>query len=253
MILQSKQHDYYDSIIHKYRDNKIVFKREEQRFNLAYFSYQKTDRAIEDRDIANLFAKYTKSLTWRTGFLTKGEIRYEDIYVLLFCGKAYPFYEKTVAINSYSDSITRDFINPHSHIPEDSYVFRSDDFLFLNENYKGEGIVDTLVEKVNKKYSPIVLLHKQRSIIINPILKDLNFPMHAHDAAQNLLQFLAPIEPNMITIDDKHKAQAHGFDQESFRRAPGGPTRKRKPKKAALQPMQITLPNKKAFRLPKEK
>lgn len=252
MILQSKQHDYYDSILHKYRDNKIVFKREEKVFEVAPFKYLGLgDKSIVDRDLCNLFARYVRNLEQSLGYVAIGESYYQSINALLFCGKVFPFFEKKIRVVP-GDKIVRDFHKPHQALDEDR-VWLPDDFVLIHESYAGEGYNDPLADKICHKYSPIILLSSRRKVTLNPLLKDLKFPMHAHDAAQSLLQFLAPIEPDMATIDDKYKVQAHGFDQESFRRAPGGPTRKRKPKKVALQPMQITLPNKKAFRLPKEK
>lgn len=64
--------------------------------------------------------------------------------------------------------------------------------------------------------------------IKNPNLKNLKFPVDPFDVYAKIFTYFQAPEPTMVQVEDKYKALAHGMDNMSFKREPGGPTRKRK-------------------------
>jgi len=72
--------------------------------------------------------------------------------------------------------------------------------------------------------------HKER-FVINPRLKDYQFPMNAAEAHQKISGyisgFLGTESPETLKINEKHKVQQRGFDKWSFRN-PDPPKRKQK-------------------------
>ena len=64
--------------------------------------------------------------------------------------------------------------------------------------------------------------------ILNPCLKEVKFPVDPMVVYTAIFNSLQSPEPKLVQVDDKYKALAHGMDSCSFKREPGGPTRKRK-------------------------
>jgi hypothetical protein len=63
---------------------------------------------------------------------------------------------------------------------------------------------------------------------LNPSLKEVKFPVDPVVVYTQICNSLQVPEPQLVQVDDKYKALAHGMDICSFKREPGGPTRKRK-------------------------
>lgn len=95
--------------------------------------------------------------------------------------------------------------------------------------------------QLNQKIAPVIFLGEfhitfpkthgyklWNSVIANPPLNELNFPMDGHLVIQEIMATLNSQPSPTIEITDPYKAQAHGMDKTSFRRDKGGPTRKRK-------------------------
>jgi len=66
------------------------------------------------------------------------------------------------------------------------------------------------------------------SVVLNPRLQDVFFPMNGGEAVQTIMGFLSAQDPKTVEIAAPYRIAAHGFDNASFRREKGGPTRKRK-------------------------
>jgi len=67
-----------------------------------------------------------------------------------------------------------------------------------------------------------------QSWTLNPSLKDIKFPVDPVVVYTTIFNSLRASEPQTLEVDDKYKVLAHGMDACSFKREPGGPTRKRK-------------------------
>jgi hypothetical protein len=67
-----------------------------------------------------------------------------------------------------------------------------------------------------------------QSWTLNPSLKEVKFPVDPVVVYTAIFNSLQAPEPQMLEVDDSYKALAHGMDTGSFKREPGGPTRKRK-------------------------
>ena len=220
MILQSKFHDYYDSVLTQHRDPKIVYSRDEIELDGHLMG--------SDPNLKKLITRYCFGIMRRIGGCEMGEHSMEDINAVVFCGKVYPVGVVEIAgAMGTSCKTTRDYRTPFSLIQEKHYLLSKDENSFMH-SYNGEGISDGLAEDVCRKHAPIIYLKAQGKSILNPRLVDLHFPVHAVEAAQTLLQFMSPRDPGMVGVSDKFKVLGHGFDNASFRREPGGPTRKRK-------------------------
>lgn len=208
MIIQSKFHDYYDSLAGQYTDKQIVFNREEKPI----------------KDANSVPKELTKYL--RLESIVLGDLSYESISALIFCGVIYPFFQKVQGSNT-----TRDFKEPYSHLSEPKKLAYMSTVAIHLPKYKGEGIPSVVALEFNKEFAPIVLIEKTRrgfTTTTNPSLVNLKFHLHPFDVYQALFQFLAPTEPPMVKIADEYKVITHGMDETSFRRDKGGPTRKRK-------------------------
>lgn len=218
MIIQSKFHDYYDSLAGQYRDTSIVYKRETR----------------ADPDLQDYFQESFGGLIRR-----QENVGYDDdhrVMILLFCGKIYPFYTNlmylnTMVINKDGPKKTVfEYESPYEKFKSATintkYWRYYNSLSQYNIDYKEGGIENPIANKVNKEIAPIIIISRGDNLI-NPRLQDFKFPMHAYQVLQNLMSFITPSEPKMIETSDKYKVLAAGFDKESFRREKGGPTRKR--------------------------
>lgn len=215
MILVSKFHDYYDSIARKHRDEKVVYVRETRQLD----SKLDCNVLLRFRRISERFVREQ----WRgIGFPFEGQA----LNAVLFCGRVFPFLEttrrKSKSFWNYDTETVRDFREPYKGITPS----RFSNCVHLPD-YDGQGIATGEALALNRAYAPVVLL-EQGCTTLNPCLEKLGFPLHAAEAAQCLLQFLAPRDPEIVEVGADIRIAAHGFDEMSFRRDKGGPTRKRK-------------------------
>lgn len=85
---------------------------------------------------------------------------------------------------------------------------------------------------LNKKYDPILLVNLSSNYTLSyqnaPRLADLQFPLSVHETTMEIHNILQYKDPDVVEVADKYKILGHGYDQSSFRRDKGGPTRKRK-------------------------
>lgn len=209
MIIQSDFRDYYDYVFNTHRDNKIIFKRMDKDVHLSDEYKEEICRYL--RPTTGSFYNHT----------------YKDISLILFCGKIYPFVTLQERVRGFT--YYEQYYDVYSY--DNPYQFFK-----TNANLKqltaqfGEKV--EIAQKINKNIAPIVLIDEKlnyHSIVnINFNLRRYNFPLHANDVAQELMSFLSTPEPEIVEVQDKYKIQGHGYNNQSFRREKGGPTRKRK-------------------------
>lgn len=209
----SYMRDYYDYLVHQYRDEKIVFERKQDTVGL------------DDLTGGQLHA------------LQEIEIPYLDR--LFFCGKLYYHWD---GHKRTFETRKREYCNPYPDLQigwkcdtstiEQSWMDKLRGRRYVH--YSGEGVGGIpIVDELNRKYGPILYLgasdyRKGNYISINPMLKDYDFHLHPYTVIQELMMFLQSKTPHIPEMSDKIKLDAHGFDDASFRREKGGPTRKRK-------------------------
>lgn len=211
MIINSDFKDYYDVISKQFRDPKTVFERHQ--------SIKHKDQI--DEKCAAIINKYCYG-----EYDTENGI--ETIEALCFCGKVYPF-----AVIRDIDCYTRSYVwNDVYKNLRTIYKYKRRWYYFHKypEEYEGGGIEDPTAIEIASNISPIVLCSgwPKCKIMINPKLLDINFPMHPYQAFQEIAMFINSVNPHIPDMSDKNKLESHGFDKDSFKREPGGPTRKRK-------------------------
>lgn len=212
MIINSKFIDYYDSLAGQYPDKKVVYNRKRETF-------YDVDIPKEFHPIIN---KYCCGGTWTIGGrLSK---RKDYVGVMLFCGKIFPFgYAET-------NQVPRDFKTPYAEINQEKTRYFRSPFIKIPE-YDGSGYEHPIAIELCQKYGPVILVHfeyRDSYVEINPCLKKEKFHLDAYTVYQDILSFLMAHNPVVPEMNDEIKAEARGFDDLSFRREPGGPTRKRK-------------------------
>jgi len=202
MFIQSKFRDYYDNFISpENRDPKIVYKRET------------SEKEIQKVSLWNFL---------RSSDLIFGTGNSHYVQVVLFCGKLYPF-GLTISNDFHLPEKDRkkiDYKNPYAEFQTKRYMTSSKE--------AGIGADHPEALELNRTLAPILLLRHNGRFILNPCLKDLQFPMHGAQVIQTLMGFLSAQDPETVEIADKYRIPAHGFDKTSFRKDKGGPTRKRK-------------------------
>lgn len=224
MIIQSNFKDYYDRVLaHGQRDPKILYHR-------------------ATKEIPRSALKGSKLGEFLRGFETVwGQDENIHVGIFLIAGKLYP-------------------IEIRHNIGEDPQFHYKDPYRAFQPSKKDAKWAATMAKKypkreaiwgqsdpdaaeLNLKHGPVLLLIEcgvhifgkidtTRGLTANPPLGVLKFPMNSHELIQSIMAFLGTEKPITVTSNDAIRAQAHGLDKTSFRRDPGGPTRKRKKHKA---------------------
>lgn len=220
MFIQSNFRDYYDSVARTLgRDPKVVYARK---------TGFRTNKQFPETVVSEFL---------RSSRLLRGDDKSHYVSLILFCGKLYP-----IGVNldeNCPDAVGLDFENPYAEFsPKDkgSWLYARPKCEFGQEH------PDAL--RLNRSLAPVILLQQDgccRGIddsyatfaVLNPQLSLFRFPVNAAQVYQSLMGFIAPQDPDAPPTGDKYRKLAQGFDNGSFRREPGGPTRKRRNSKLA--------------------
>lgn len=252
MIINSDFKDYYDFLLnHENRDPSIVYERKQKSFRIYHPTHphlrEATDKlqcSVAETHLLWGLRAYVRQLEmYPRPYIQKHNIRTRDVELVLIAGRVFPAAIYVDHENrAFSSERVWDYQTPYVHF-KDLRALRP--YLF-NNRHKGEWVVDLKIPEVNpeegfpdeaavyanKTLAPIVHVEEDWSgslrFNLNPRLRQLHFPVHPAQVVQWLMQFMAPVDPQPVETEDKYRAQAHGFDKASFRREPGGPTRKRK-------------------------
>lgn len=227
MKLISKFRDYYDGVTHQYRDEHILYIREQKEIEFARADFEKLPYVSE----AHHYSNYLVSET-RAEFLI-------SFRIMGFCGKLYPFVAVKerftdnryffYSFHSFNDFVTSAKLTLDHGIKRWRWS-KGYDTTYLSEYVKFFNNRDhytNLEAKFHELNAPCFLYregaNQNRKIITNPMLKKFGFaklkdPYSAH---QELYQFVGgylnqPERP-MVEISDKDKIHKHGFDEWSFR------------------------------------
>lgn len=202
MIINSNFKDYYDALSYQYRDEKIVYNRE-----------NKTYRLKDKLEFEKFSTKYCC------------EVDCENrIGVFMICGKLYPFsFIPDIYMFSLNENMIKtfgkyDFKNPYKAL--DKYK-QDHKFLYGFRFSKFQKVTSTdrhdMIIKCQQESAPIILLTTTH-VIFNPILRPFHIPIDPYTLVQELSMFLVSKEPHIPQIDNETKIDAAGFDKYSFRK-----------------------------------
>jgi hypothetical protein len=206
--------DYYDSVSHQYLDKEVIYKR-------LCHSFLLKDKWPHSRSIAS-----------------SNGVSFSVDYILLgFCGSLFPAIGIRSVTNPNMNAVLYDYQSYENKVRSEQlpveksykFFFRSYDTSlssiqrFFKEDFNR---FQGLFAKHNTPCFMVVYGQDDPKIVVNPILKDLDFfkvkdPYTAH---QEVYQFvtgnLNQPENSMVKISDKDKISKHGFDKWSFRKMP---------------------------------
>jgi hypothetical protein len=229
MRIISDFHDYYDTAMSMGQDQTRVFVRKTE--DISQTSKARHNSAIDLRKPPDYYAFMTERLDY-----IKDQYYIKQPFLLMFCGKIYAGV-KTID----RDSLCVTHVHYNTHEPGfRSFSNRHERALHQRKQQEDEKIKKTDREKiwVDESHLNDFIVHKDVIILAqyklffngalemirNPKLKDLQFykVMDAPTAFQEMDMFVSGIlaapDRKTETIDDKVRAQQHGFDKCSFRR-----------------------------------
>ena len=233
MYIISKKKDYYDGVVGTIGiDKTIIYERElvELTDNQKLPKPFKYNRFDENKSLINLCNVHIDD---------KKTTKYNDVsgFIVGFCGKLYlgwkfkyKVMEWDAIIGSHKPIIKTDIIygyeNAKKYLKFDYWRSNLDNDFEYFKNYES-------IELFRGFNSPIFIFDYnsitpkiQKSLIINPILKDYEFykVIDAFTAFTELQMFISGVlgtgEKEMIEIEDKYKIKKHGFNKWSFRKEP---------------------------------
>lgn len=259
MRIISKHRDYYDSAAAYGVDTTRTYMRNQ---------YEVPESAKSDvRKALDPLFQLLKKLPYEDHYNAKFPVGWDvKCFIIAFCGKAQlgirvikyatdrqmNYAEETYKEFFYSAQGYRDFINDKAptvlkkyfHSPNrfwgDSIELRNDrlNYLFNKvEAFKGDGLFHAVGD-------PVILLHRgglgrmnqREKAEINPTLKDWGFVKvkDPFTAFQEIDMYLSGVlgcaHPPMIEVGNDVKIAKHGFNDKSFRKAPGQKRRRRRKK-----------------------
>lgn len=218
MLIVSKFHDYYDTITAYGIDKTVVYNRALK---------QRALTKIEDELLPIYFGRWSG----------RGEAH---LRIIGFCGELYPVVYvqgKKRKVFCYTAKSAIETMEEEIKEVPDQKVWGS--LLRLDSKLGIRACFDMAPYAGFKKIfqeekAPVFIIgnklsKKNESLIVNPCLKAWGFEhmVPPIEAFQKIYQFISGVlgtpAPETVTIDDKHKAIAHGHDDPySFRKPPGG-------------------------------
>jgi len=211
MIINSKFKDYYDYFAHQYRDEKVIYNRVTERYNVN--KYQE-------------FIDFIETYTCNYYYSNFGMTNIDDrVSLLLIAGRIFPFRYYTNDTSKYEKKY--DFKNPYKFINDNKHKYKYRwKFKKLKQVSSGERIPQAL--KFCREIAPIIYINGDKLynpetkryvyvVIKNPCLKDFSPPISTWEIYQELMGILASKEPNIPEMTNKNKIDSHGYDKYSFR------------------------------------
>lgn len=242
MIIRSKFTDYYDFIARQNRDEKVIYDRKP-----VCHGYDRHYKHWENKDASRLANTIANRYCWQIDVI-KPLVEQCGIGIMLLCGKAYPFsYDSPESllsfqgIKAYSNKdvsksdverfTTLNYENPYALREAKKTKLRKTllRWVLLRSNFEKIEPGTELPEgvKLCRLLGPVVLL-AHYVCVSNVPLRLVRLPVDPYTAFQDISSFLMSVEPYIPEMDDATKLGSHGFDEKTFKREPGGPTRKRK-------------------------
>ncbi len=248
MIINSPFHDYYDYIAKYGRDPKLVYNRKTEELNTRWGSTELTSKFKElkkkddrfasivnalDTVVSELHKKVKKDIEESRRVLDSGEAYITIIHSKAFAHVEFTCHEKDwhkptgidmhvpmVELTEKRLSELQKVIDQRKNIisqPIDLSVLTSDSFSYFTHAFD----CPLMMYKYTLRYT-------DTTITLNPRLEDYSNKAPAEVVWREIESFLSAAEPTPVPQSDTSKLTAHGFDNNSFKREKGGPTRKRK-------------------------
>ena len=203
MFINSNFNDYYDFVQKNGQDPAIVYNRKEDHIEL---------RTLDKETIAKLEAIFI--LQRRLNCIGKRRIGDPGYEVFVIAGRLFAVRPDGVQIDDVEAELK--FHN----------IRERNDYIWIRPKYKN--VTTKLLEDICSDLGAPIFCFRRNFVIINPNLKARGYKPNAFDVYSLIFNFFQSAEPEMVPANDKTKMQSHGFDNHSFKREAGGPTRKRK-------------------------
>jgi hypothetical protein len=205
MLIDSKFHDYYDTILSFGIDKTCIYRRTTENVEL---------KDKRRKEIYQNFPQNTKTLTT--------EIK---PFLIGFCGKIYLGLKETCTKIGYSEVFIYDYDKVLNY-------FENQNGFWWRRNKSHIKDLCVLCEKLFQELNvPVFLIERNslNSLVLfkNPNLKSFSFQkaVPPAQAFQEIYQYLAGvlgnIEKETVKVSDKVKLQQKGFDKNSFKTMKG--------------------------------
>jgi hypothetical protein len=247
MKLISKQHDYYDSVFQQYStEDKNVFIRKQDTLHLDCYPCL---NSFSEARYRKKEYKFHMGIVGFCGvlypYLRVTEYHVERPYEVVSENYAYSVEDMEKFIDGYADqklkiSNTSRYLNVRSMYSKGNYYDQVESLFekkLLSKFFKGiyfnkDHEYNDIFEEQKVAYFKIT--DGSKNVSLYPLLKDLQFykVFDAFSAYQTIENYLCnilvkPDDPYIAPVDDKVKAESHGFDQFSFRKEKGKKKRKK--------------------------
>jgi hypothetical protein len=230
MYINSDFSDYYDFCTKYGQDPKIVYNRKTSAVKVP----AKIGHSIDYnnnldpqqflRTIYNVICELNHSRVYCRG-------RWTHLYPISFyCIGGHPYFLIHETNTTLSFSEAWDYMK--SKRKEKNSLFSNYSTAVLS-NFGSLCVPEKLMQLHAYLHAPIFgidfyIRESPNACILNPCLKAIKFPEDPVVVYTLIFNSLQTPEPKMLEVQDSYKALAHGMDSGSFKREPGGPTRKRK-------------------------
>jgi hypothetical protein len=236
MRIISRHHDYYDSALAHGADMTLV--------------YERSTRTLDGRGDPLGEALDVLSAPRREGHSVfhKGRYHPQERYlpgVLLFCGRAFPFYEhdhyerpvdgrtRTVhwGLDTVEAAVEASGQRGRWEASYEGYAHRSFSRAHVQGFFEAPTPEGPAADAHARHGTPVILYRRLRDerkvqTVLDPVLRDLGFYRlrDSFTAFQEIAMYLGGVlragERPMVEIPDQVRAEKHGMDKTSFRRPP---------------------------------
>lgn len=222
MFINSDFNDYYDFGQKFGQDPKVIYNRKKESFGFD----NKTLLNIEQNIATSIKNINSCLIRHHTKKDENGKTNEIFSRCLILCGKPYFLIENYTEYLTWCNSL-EEYLNYIDEEIKTDNRFKWN-LTFLKRNIS-EFPSNEKLEQLNRHFnSPILLFLGGMNMDKDVCLKDLGFKKDGYEVFSEIFQFLTCKDPDIVYSDDETKIKAHSFDDTSFRRDKGGPTRKRK-------------------------
>lgn len=230
MRILSKFHDYYDSALKLGEDKDTIYLRERREVPVN----RKQSESLPVVEFRNADIGYVKSILFNKNI---------SFFYLGFCGKIYPairifgnLNDSAKTLYSFDDykkfcednQLNVKFDTSKKNIRRYwSWGFSFGDSVRVKSFFESSQL-QSLDRVFFEQNAPVFIyeevINREKQIVVNPSLKDLNFftVKDSYTTYQELFMFIGGVlrkpEREMVKISDKDNLEKHGFDKWSFRK-----------------------------------
>lgn len=220
MILNSDFKDYYDTLFKYGTDKAVVYNRKEKRIHYP----KKTEWVLQIKKLLNIITP-VNPFPYDASIVMVGE----NLYTTRMArkGSEHCNFEEFTNVDCL-DYATIESINKNNMVILHGHKQKANSIYRLFDSNKIEPITKHMLKEIQEfTESPIVKFDND-GMVLNCNLSNTMVRINPHLVITELEKFFQTPEPTIVEVGNKYKVKAHGFDERSFKREKGGPTRKRK-------------------------